>query len=196
VREIRKFNAALLAKWRWRYISEEKGRWKELLDSKYGPEVQIPVKLQSWWWRDLLKVCREGEGEGWFHKEIGWKLGCGDKIRLWEDVWIGNCNLKTLFPKLYSLSLNQGHKVGEVGVWEESGWCWRLRWRREIFEWEFALVQELDVLITTTTILKEEKDVQVWGTRRKGASQSIMLTSVCQNKEEALNMMSLSRCGR
>ena len=86
VRDIRKFNATLLAKWRWRYISEEKGRWKELLDSKYGSEVQIPVKLQSWWWRDLLKVCREGGGEGWFHKEIGWKLGCGDKIMFWEDV--------------------------------------------------------------------------------------------------------------
>jgi len=21
---------------------------------------------QSWWWRDILKVCREGGGEGWF----------------------------------------------------------------------------------------------------------------------------------
>jgi len=81
VRDIRKFNTSLLAKWRWRYISEETGRWKELLESKYGSEMQIMVKLQSWWWRDLLKVCREGGGEGWFHKEVGWKLGCRDKIK-------------------------------------------------------------------------------------------------------------------
>jgi len=72
---------------------------------------------------ERLAQCLSG---GWrrrvVHKEIGWKLGCGDKIKFWEDVWIGNCNLKTLFPRLYSLSLNQGQKVEEVGVWEESGW--------------------------------------------------------------------------
>ena len=50
VRDIRKFNTALLAKWRWRCISNEKGRWKEFLDSKYGMELdtsQTSVKLQS-----------------------------------------------------------------------------------------------------------------------------------------------------
>ena len=60
IRDIRNFNTALLAKWRWRYISKEKGRWKEYLDSKYDLKyniTQIPLKLQSWWWRDLRKVC-------------------------------------------------------------------------------------------------------------------------------------------
>ena len=83
---------------------------------------QTPVKFQSWWWRDLLKVCREGGGDGWFQEEIGWKLGGGDKARFWEDVWVGNTNLKTLIPILYSMLLNQGQKVEEVGVWEESVW--------------------------------------------------------------------------
>ena len=81
-----------------------------MLASKYGLELdnpQIPLKFQSWWWRDLFKVCREGGGDRWFQKEIGWKLGRGDKEKLWEDVWIGNTNLKTLYPRLYSLSLNQ-----------------------------------------------------------------------------------------
>ena len=36
IRDIRKFNVALLAKWKWRCISNEKGRWKECLESKYG----------------------------------------------------------------------------------------------------------------------------------------------------------------
>ena len=80
------------------------------------------MKLQSWWWRDLLKFCREGGGDGWFLNEIGWKLGRGDKVKFWEDVWVGNSNLKTMFPRLFSLSLNQGHKVEEVGEWEDSVW--------------------------------------------------------------------------
>jgi len=70
----------------------------------------------------LLKVCREGGGDGWFQKEIGWKLGCGDKVKFWEDVWMGNYNLKTLYPRLFSLSLNQGQKVEEVGEWEDEVW--------------------------------------------------------------------------
>jgi len=125
LRDIRKFNSALLAKWRWHYISDEKGRWKDILVMKYGSELQhsqTPVKLQSWWWRDLLKVCREGGGDGWFLNEIGWKLGRGDKVKFWEDVWVGNSNLKTMFPRLFSLSLNKGHKVEKVGEWEDSVW--------------------------------------------------------------------------
>jgi len=118
LRDIRMFNSALLAKWRWRLTVEEKGRWKDLLVSKYGSSSEIvhsPVKIQSWWWRDLHKVCGEGEGDRWFLKEVGWKTGCGDKVMFWEDVWIGNSSLKALYPRLYSVSLNQGHKVSEVG---------------------------------------------------------------------------------
>ena len=70
-------------------MSQEKRKWKEVLESKYGVELvcpHLPVKYQSWWWRDLVKVCREGGGEGWFQKEVHWKLGRGDKVRFWEDV--------------------------------------------------------------------------------------------------------------
>ena len=136
IKDIRKFNVALLAKWKWRFVSEEVGKWKDLLVSKYGMEgdnLRVHVKHQSWWWRDVSQVCGEGGGVGWFSKALRWKLGIGDKARFWEDGWIDNCNLKTLYPRLYSLSLDHGLKVGEVGGREESVWCWRLRWRRERF---------------------------------------------------------------
>jgi len=84
IRDIRMFNHALLAKWRWMCLSQESGRWKELLGSKYGLEFespQTPVRLQSWWWRDLSKVCGEGGGKSWFQEEISWELGCGDKAK-------------------------------------------------------------------------------------------------------------------
>jgi len=38
VKEIRNFNSALLAKWKWRVMSGEGGKWKEILNSKYGYE--------------------------------------------------------------------------------------------------------------------------------------------------------------
>jgi len=39
IKDIWKFNAALLAKWKWRLVSEEERKWKDLLVSKYGSET-------------------------------------------------------------------------------------------------------------------------------------------------------------
>jgi len=67
VKKIRKFNSALLAKWKWRLMSGEGGKWKEILNFKYGsePDVrQASLKYQSWWWRDLAKICGDGVEEG------------------------------------------------------------------------------------------------------------------------------------
>jgi len=126
------------------------------------------VKYQSWWWRDLSKVCREGGGFGCFQEELGWKLGSGDKARFWEDVWVGNINLKTLYPRLFSLSLNQGQKVEEVGVWEESVWWWSLRWRHVRFEWESMMEADLVMYISRAIMNREEKDRRVWGSEVSG----------------------------
>jgi len=119
--DVRDFNHALLAKWKWRWLSDEKGRWKDILESKYGEGSegsQSSLRLQSWWWRNLRKVCMQGGGQGWFQAEMSWRIGHGDKIKFWEDVWIGNTNLKSEFPRLYSISCNQTQTVEEVGGWE------------------------------------------------------------------------------
>jgi len=59
--------------------------------------------------------------------EIGWTLGVRDKTIFWEDAWGGRVNLKSMIPRLFSISLDQKKKVGEVGKWLESEWQWRLR---------------------------------------------------------------------
>ncbi|GKF20860.1 hypothetical protein Tco_0069498 [Tanacetum coccineum] len=33
------------------------------------------------------------------------KVGDGASVAFWNDVWIGNSNLKTTFPRLYSLEI-------------------------------------------------------------------------------------------
>jgi len=59
-------------------MSEEKGKWKEILLSKYysgDGSNQGYGSQHSWWWSDLGKACDEGEGEGWFHNHVAWKVG-------------------------------------------------------------------------------------------------------------------------
>jgi len=169
--DIRDFNYALSAKWKWRWLSDEKGRWKDILESKYeeGSEgTHSSLKLQSWWWRDLHKVCMEGGGHGWFQAEMGWRLGCSDRVKFWEDVWVGNTNLKSLFPRLHTISCNQSQKVEELGGWEGDVWRWNLRWRQVIFEWESVLETDLALYISRTVVKRQEQDIQVWGINDKG----------------------------
>jgi len=164
VKDIKKFNRALLAKWKWRMMSEEEGKWKEILVSKYyngSVNIQRCGKNYSWWWSDLGKVCEEGEGEGWFRNHVPWKVGNGDKIRFWEDTWLGNNKLKFMFPRLYTISLEQGKLVGEVGTWGELGWSWRLGWRRTRFEWETSVEEEM-------MNLRDAEDIIEWSGDPKG----------------------------
>ena len=77
-------------------------------------------------------------------------------------MWVGNSNLKTLFPRLFSLLLNQGQKVKEVGVWEGSMWRWTLSWRRVRFERETLLESEFGNYIAHVYVIKDVNDVQVW----------------------------------
>ncbi len=103
VKDVRIFNNALLAKWKWQLMNDERRKWKDILDSKYGSEVgrsHTRLKWQSWWWRDLSKACGEGEDE-WFQKSVVWKVGDGGNVKFWEDAWVTNNNLKSLYPRLF-----------------------------------------------------------------------------------------------
>jgi len=59
------FNEALLAKWKWRLGIEEKGLWKNILESKYGSWKSLDDRKsdqrESKWWKDLRKICGSSE---------------------------------------------------------------------------------------------------------------------------------------
>ena len=40
-------------------------------------------------------------------EHVTWRIGARDKVRFWEDVWVDRSNLKTAFPRLYSISLDK-----------------------------------------------------------------------------------------
>jgi len=106
-------------------------------------------------------------------RRVAWKLGRGDKVRFWEDVWVGESSLKTLFQRLFSLSVNQKNKVEEVSVWKGSVWRWGLQWRRDKFEWESEMEANLMEHIARVSVKREIHYVQVWG---QGNLRNIRLT--------------------
>jgi len=57
-------------------------------------------------------------------------------IFFWEENWVGSRALKSVFPRLFSLSLSKESKVTELGAWNNGLWVWTFAWRRSLFEWE------------------------------------------------------------
>ena len=112
VKDIVKFNRALLGKWRWRALSEDKGLWWRVLNEKYGGVVELgseeSFQKGSSWWIDIGRVaCGEGEGS-WFEEGITKVVGCGSRVKFWEDKWTGGEILKNKFKRVFEISNQKG----------------------------------------------------------------------------------------
>lgn len=63
--------------------------WVKILDSKYGGWRALdegkPATNESIWWQDLMAMIHEQQMNTMLQTAIEWKVGCGDKIRFWED---------------------------------------------------------------------------------------------------------------
>jgi hypothetical protein len=166
IRDLRLVNLSLLAKWRWKLLVEGDEVWKKVIIAKYGEHVMGNTRLEetlggqlgSSWWKDL---CRLDNGVGWFTQVAVKKMGCGNSIKFWKDIWVDNISLEHRFPRLFSISTQKDAMVQNVGSWMNGEWRWELTWRRNFFVWEEALVLELDVVINGV-MLAEVVDSWVW----------------------------------
>jgi hypothetical protein len=112
IRDLRLVNLSLLAKWRWKLLSEGEDVWKSLIVAKYGEhslgkvslEVHPSDRLCLSWWKDL---CRLDYGSGWFNQVVLKKLGCGNLTSFWKDIWVGDQALEVHFPRLFSISVQK-----------------------------------------------------------------------------------------
>ncbi|KAL8524433.1 hypothetical protein ACS0TY_014136 [Phlomoides rotata] len=118
VRDLELFNKVLLWKWGWRFLNEGDKLWARIIRSRYG-EVWgdgfelFPIGRSgrvSLWWREVLRVIREGNEDG-FGGCLEKVMGDGGSTYFWEENWMGEGRLCELFPRLYHNSLDRGIKV-------------------------------------------------------------------------------------
>ena len=87
-----------------------------------------------------MKLRDEGSLTGRVLREnIGVKIGNGDQVLFWQDVWVGKSPFELSFPRLYMLSNQKNVFVNEVYKEETGGSKWKLEFRRNLFEWEKRL---------------------------------------------------------
>lgn len=196
IKNVEWFNLALLAKWRWRLLTEKRGLWRDILKSRYGVEVEGSADLGnnegfkkgSGWWKGICRICRINNLTDWFQGGLKRKIGIGNKIRFWEDVWYGPNSFKDIFPRLYMVSNDKNSEIQKLGEWVGEHWVWNLSWRRSLFAWEQQMWAEFSDLVFPASPLKGGDDIWEWsndGSRSYTSKSGYKcLQESCQNQVE------------
>ncbi|GKV49874.1 hypothetical protein SLEP1_g56597 [Rubroshorea leprosula] len=142
VKDLRKLNFALLGKWWGRIVSEERGLWKKVICEKL----------------DTIAV----ENQGWLVNGIKIKVGGGESVKFWWDIWSGGESIANKFPRLYALSTGKDNKISQMGEWVSGAWKWKLQWRRSLFSWEKHQEEVLQRELQRTLVVRGELDRCLW----------------------------------
>ncbi|GKV01533.1 hypothetical protein SLEP1_g14082 [Rubroshorea leprosula] len=170
VKDLRKFNLALLGKWWSRLAEGEEGLLYKVIRGKYGSSggnwlnwIEEGNQKGSLWWRDVCRLDYSCTNRvGWLLDGFKLKLGEGNSVKFWEDVWIGDESLANKFPRLLLNSLGRAKSISQMGFWSNGSWSWSLEWRRPNFSWEKHSMAELRRMLQTIQPIKGQKDRWEW----------------------------------
>ncbi|XP_016177792.1 uncharacterized protein LOC107620087 [Arachis ipaensis] len=90
------------------------------------------------------------------------EIGDGRRTRFWEDIWLRGGLLKDMFPRLFSVSNQRGSVIGDCGFWDGLEWRWNFQWRRELFQWELDLLNQMHETLRLVNLVYEREDRVVW----------------------------------
>ncbi|XP_057739856.1 uncharacterized protein LOC130956947 [Arachis stenosperma] len=117
-------NAALLFKWWWRFSKEDCPLWKKIVCScnQLDPTVMLsnqPVRPRGGPWKDICQLnIKDQQARDMMIRGLLMEVGNGRNIRFWEDAWLQDGSLKECFPRLFSVSNQQGSVIGDCGFWD------------------------------------------------------------------------------
>ena len=123
-----------------------------------------------------------------------WKIGNGQRIKFWEDHWLGQATLRELFPRLYSVSIMKEWHSAEFGYWTEDRWEWKLQWRRDLFVWDMTMQNEMLTILAEVNMQREVQDRWPW-TLDKSGTFTAQIFCWCLTKFAASRSESLRRKG-
>ena len=163
IRDLSKFNYALLGKWHWNLFHRQGGLWAQVLNSKYGGWRNLDetrrFNREFIRWRDLSFIFNLTKEGSWFNRNIKWKIGSGSKVLFWEDAWKEDeVSLKEKYPRLYQISQQQ---VQQMGITTNTGWEWQLQWRRFLLEAEIAAAANFMEDIQSLEVQMQQQDLDL-----------------------------------
>ena len=115
---------SLIYKWRWRFLSETKSLWKDVVICCHGVNGGFSQSLGSnhgGVWRGIIANVECLHNSGIIPlNAIRWQVRNGEATEFWHHVWCGDNRLAMVFPRLYRLATNMHAKVADYRG--EDGW--------------------------------------------------------------------------
>ncbi|GLT68412.1 hypothetical protein SLA2020_406460, partial [Shorea laevis] len=200
VKDLDRFNMALLGKWRWRLVMEKEALWNRVVEAKYGIHGRRDwegreVKINSsHWWKALWKLDKErGSYEGWMYNGLVKTVGEGNDTLFWHEKWCGEVPFREKFNRLFRLAEDKEAFVKNMGEWRNGEWTWKWSWSRELLGRENTLLQDLNRLLHGSKLEQGQQDSWRWKHESKGTystkSAYILLSS--SNRETESRMFSM-----
>ncbi|KAF5771882.1 hypothetical protein HanRHA438_Chr13g0581371 [Helianthus annuus] len=193
---IKDFNIAMLSKWWWRLKDNPNQLWVEVVKAIHDSDSNdkmIPVKKYlPGTWKDIGEVDKIlGKMGVQIREKFTVKIGNGDHVSFWKDIWVMDQPLKDRFPRLFHLAANKSSSVASCfsSLSGEALWAWD--WAKSpANDEEWIQLDEL-MHILDRIKLSDQKDVWKWendsdfdfsvkdirreiGTREEGTTGDVM----------------------
>ena len=67
-----------------------------------------------------------------------------------------------MFPRLFSLLKQKECCVRECGFWDGLQWIWNFQWRRNLFQWELEMLEEMNQALAGVHLNSFANDRVIW----------------------------------
>ena len=101
-----------------------------------------------------------------YHELVVFKVGNRNKIRFWEDVWVGDNSLEAMFPSLFILSSHKSRPISEfynqsiMAAGDIIGW--NLHLLRSLLDREIVQLIELLNILERKSVCNSVEDRRDW----------------------------------
>ena len=101
---------------------------------------------------------------------VSFKVGNGQRIRFWEDVWWGEVAFSTRFPDLYRLSHAKNCSIEDLSVNQTGSTShgWDLDFYRNMHSSEIQNFATTSVILDQVRLNGEMQDLRIWNHDRFG----------------------------
>ncbi|GJZ16269.1 RNA-directed DNA polymerase, eukaryota [Tanacetum coccineum] len=107
-------NRGLLAKWVWRFLSQDNSLWYQVISTIHGSGSSPLAAAYPSNWSTIIKEFNSLKEQGvdiFSHCKI--RIGNRQSTRFWKDRWIDDHSLLGKFPRLYALETNKDISVAD-----------------------------------------------------------------------------------